>query len=243
MASDFGVNNNTNLFNSMFGTTGAGSSTGGSSVLGDYALIQSGAYKKLLNAYYDEDRKNTGSGPVEETPEQKAEKTALATMKTAASDLKKAAAALNDVTALDEKTGKLASTADERLEKVKDFVKAYNSLLDGTNDVENSKVLQKTLWMIDDFKANQKLLGDAGIKIGADNKLTIDEEKFKAAKDSTLNTLFNGRNSMAGKVMNKAFDISNRVTETVAKMQGGTVYTDKGDYTKLDTSALYDKLF
>lgn len=243
MASDFGVNNNTNLFNSMFGTAGAGSSTGGSSVLGDYAMIRSGAYKKLLNAYYDDGRTNRTDGPVEETPEQKAEKTGLMTMKTAASDLKSAAAALGKVTATDPETGKFASTEEERLEKAKDFVKAYNSLLDGTEDIENTKVLQKTLWMIDDFKANQGLLEDAGIKIGADNKLTLDEDAFKKAGASTLNTLFNGSNSLAGKVMNKTFDISNRATEAVTKLQGGTVYTDKGDYTKLNTSTLYDKLF
>lgn len=229
MASDFNVNNNANMFNSMFGTT----ATGGSSVLGDYAMIQSGAYKKLLNKYYSEDSKTESTGSTEDTAEQKAEKTALMTAKTAASDLKDAVNAL----------GKAEGTGEDRLEKAKSFVKAYNTFLDSTEDVENTKVLQKTLWMISDVKANDKLLEDAGIKIGADNKLTLDEEKFKAAGENVLDTLFVGRNSLLGKVESKTFDIVNRASEAVTKLKGGSVYTDKGDYTKLNTSTLYDKLF
>lgn len=233
MASDFNVNNNANLFNSMFGTTATGGSTGGSSVLGDYAMIQSGAYKKLLNAYYDENRKTENTGSTEDTAEQKAEKTALMTIKTAASDLRDAATALSAA----------EGTGEERLEKAKSFVKAYNALLDSTEDVENTKVLQKTLWMISDMKVNDGLLADAGITIGADNKLTLNEEKFKSADKSVLDTLLSGRSSLMGKVANKTFDIVNRASEAVTKLKGGSAYTDRGDYTKLNTSTLYDELF
>lgn len=233
MASDFNVNNNANLFNSMFGTTATGGSTGGSSVLGDYAMIRSGAYKKLLNAYYDKKEKAEGTDSTEDTAEQKAEKTALMTIKAAASELKDAATALSAA----------EGTGEERLEKAKSLVKAYNALLDSTQDVENTKILQKTLWMISDMKANDGLLEDAGITIGADNKLILNEEKFKAADKSVLDTLFTGRSSLMGKVGNKTFDIVNRAAEAVTKLKGGSVYTDKGAYTKLNTSTLYDGLF
>lgn len=232
MTSDFGVNNN--LFNSMFGTSAAGSSTGGSSVLGDYAMIRSGSYKKLLKAYYSEDKSTQNStDSTKETTEQKAEKNAIMGVKTAAANLKDAAAALS------------GAEGEDRLEKAKSFVKAYNDFLESTDneDMNNEKILQKTLWMIKDFKVNEGLLGKAGISIGTDNKLTLNEEKFKAADDSVLNTLFKGRNSLMGKVSSKTFDISNRATEAITKMNGGSVYTSKGDYTKLNTKTLYDELF
>lgn len=231
MAGDFGINNNTNLFNSMLGSTSTGSSTGGSSVLGDYAMIRSGAYKKLLNAYYNEDKK-TGSTSVEEATEEKAEKNALLTIKTAAAKLGEAATAL----------GKTDGTGEKRLEAAKSFVEAYNSLLDSTQDVDNTKVLQKTIWMINDVKASDGLLEDAGITIGKDNKLTLNEETFKKAGTSVLSTLFDGRTSLMGKINSKAFDIMNRSTQAITKMNGGTTYTDKGNYTKVNTSTLYDNL-
>lgn len=227
MASGFNVNNNANLFNNMFGTT----ATGGSSPLSEYAMIRSGAYKKLLNAYYDENRADKTEGKTEETPQQKEEKTALMSIKSAASDLKDAANALS------------SATGEDRLEKAKSFVKAYNTLLDNTENLENTRVLQKTLWMIGDVKANDGLLEKAGIKIGADNKLTLEEEKFKKAEGYITDTLFSGRNSVVGKIAGKTFDIVNRATEALTKLKGGSVYTDKGDYTKLNTSTLYDKLF
>lgn len=230
MASYFGVNNDTNLFSSMFGTNTTGSSTGSSSVLGDYAMIRSGAYKKLLKAYYAEEKKGSTASSVD-TEETKAEKTALMSIQTAASNLRTAASELGE------------ASGEDRLEKAKSFVSAYNTLLDSTEDVDNTRILQKTLWMIGDFKASDGLLADVGITIKDDNKLALNEEKFKAAESGTLDVLFSGRNSLTGKAEKRSFDIVNRAKEAVTKLKGGSVYTDKGDYTKLNTSTLYDKLF
>lgn len=236
MASDFfGVNNNASFFDNMFGTSGSGG-MGGSSVLGDYAMIRSGSYKKLLKSYYSDDtsKKSTdGTKSTEETSEQKAQKNSLMSTKSAASDLKNAAAALREA----------EGSGADRLEKAKDFVKAYNSMLDSMENIDDTKILQKSIWMINDFKVNQGLLKDAGISIGSDNKLTLDEDKFKEAKTSTLDTLFKDRNSLMGKVASKTFDIATRATNAVTKLNGGTTYTDKADYTKLNTSTLYNSLF
>lgn len=233
MASDFNVNNNTSMFNSMFGTN----ATGGSSVLGDYAAIKNGSYKKLLSSYYGNSNNAKQNTKLSEEEEKaiKTQKNALAGVKSAAADLGSAAEALNK-----------ADTAnrEDMLTKTKDFVKAYNSILDSTDDIEDTKVLQKTLGLIGDVKANAKLLSKAGITIGSDNKLSVDEEKFNAATNGTVDTLFHGMNSLTGKATNRVFDITNRANEAVNKLNGGAAYTVKGEYTKLNTaSALYNELF
>jgi hypothetical protein len=230
-----GSDTSSNLFSSMFGTSSSSSSsTGSSSVLGDYAMIRSGAYTKLLKSYYNKNSTSaTSSSSTEESTETKKAKTGLATLKTAAQDLKSAASALNST----------SGTGTDRLEKAQSFVKAYNSLLDSTENVDDTKSLQKTIWMINDFKANSGLLSDVGITIGTDNKLSIDEEKFKAANTSTLDSLFTGRNSMVGKASSKAYDIVNSTNTALSKLDGGSIYTDKGSYTSLTTGSLYNSLF
>ena len=74
MASVFGLNSSgdNNYFNSLSGLSSSNKSSStdssvfsgmlsGASALGDYSLIQSGAYKKLLSAYYSRDAKSGAS--------------------------------------------------------------------------------------------------------------------------------------------------------------------------------------
>ncbi|MBE5934890.1 MAG: hypothetical protein E7262_03770 [Lachnospiraceae bacterium] len=77
------------------------------------------------------------------------------------------------------------------------------------------------------MKSNEKLLAKAGIKIGKDNKLEVDEEQLKKTDISTLKTLFSGHNSLASKMSQKASSIGN------AAVSGASVYTKDGTY--LDT--------
>lgn len=56
-----------NFYNMFFNTSGSGNNnaaagifSGGSTAIGDLSLIKSGAYKKLLNAYYDVQKPEKG---------------------------------------------------------------------------------------------------------------------------------------------------------------------------------------
>ena len=53
--------------------------------------------------------------------------------------------------------------------------------------------------MKNDVKAHEKMLGKIGITIGKDGALSIDEEKFKAAKLSDIRTEMSGSASIVGK--------------------------------------------
>ena len=51
-------------------------------------------------------------------------------------------------------------------------------------------ILRAGASMVNVTEANRKSLSDIGISIGADNKLTIDEEKFKKADMSKVKAMF-----------------------------------------------------
>lgn len=230
MADFFGISGD---FNSYFGTSNTNKSSSGSSMLGDYNLIRSGAYKKLLKSYYGENKKTDSYGKTELTKEESAEKKKLLSTKDAASTLANSAAALKDADITDR---------DELAKKVQSFVDDYNSLIDDTSSVDAKSVLRKTLWMIGDTKSSANVLSEAGITIGKDNKLKIDADKLKNADSSVLKTLFQGRNSFVSKIADKAQQIENLSNSAVNSVKKGSSYTNKGDYDKVDTSTLYEDL-
>lgn len=239
MTSFFGVND------SFFGTNTTYSAN--NNVLGDYAMIKNGTYKKLLNAYYTK-KSNESTDETEDSSEKKSEKTKLLQSKSQAETLKKAADDLKNGKlfegTVDEETGKVTYNREEITKKLSSFVDAYNDMLDASSDVDTKSVLQKTLWMIGSTKANSKLLDKVGISIGKDNKLTLDKDKAKDADINSLQVLFSGKGSLADKISSKASEIGNLANSAIKSLSNkGSAYTNKGDYKDLTTSTLYDGLF
>ena len=81
-------------------------------------------------------------------------------------------------------------------------------------------------------KSTERLLERAGISVGADNKLELDEDALKKADISTLKSIFTGYNSFTSKVYDKAQSMTN-----AAARAGGT-YTSTGRYSDVLTSIL-----
>jgi len=233
MASYFGINGDANsFFSSNFGTSSTNNSSS-SSGLGDYAMIRSGAYKKLLNAYYDKNS-TTKTSSNEVSKEEKQATIELTDTKTDATALNKAATTLKSTD---------FSNRDTVAKNVKSFVDAYNDTIDSTSEVDTKTILRKTLWMIGDTKASSNLLKDAGITIGSDNKLSLNADTLKAADTTTIKTLFSGANSFADKVGNKASDLVNLSNNALKASSTGGMYTNSGDYSSINTGTLYNSLF
>lgn len=240
-----------NYFNSMFGSTSS-NDTGiysifdsSSNMLGDYAMIRSGVYKKLLNAYYKTQNTDDSSSKTEST-EDKAEKTKLVNARTDSEVLKEAAGKLNN-TKLYQSTGKGEDgkpvyDRDAIKSSVKSFVEAYNSYIDSASAVENKDILRKSLSVVKETATNKNLLSQVGITIGKGNKLSIDEEKLDSAKVTTLTTLFTGRNSYAFKVNQKASETERLAYSATCKNSGACAYTYSGMYSSVGTtSSLLDE--
>lgn len=229
MSSIFNVGLNNDSGNKYSNLTSSVLGSGNS--LGDMALIRSGAYKKLLTAYY----KNEKSSEAKNTEPDKAEKVKLVTAKSDATKLKESAEALKTSYVSEE-------NRDALKDNLKSFVDSYNALIDSGSAVDNQSVLRNELWMTQMTTKNAGILEDIGIKIGTDNKLSLDEEKFANAQLTTMKTLFNGNDSYMGRVTSRASSIESIAKSEASKGTHASAYTFNGDYESFDVSAAINKL-
>lgn len=199
--------NSNDIFTSM-------NMTSGNSFISDLAMIKNGSYKKLVKSYYTKQDKEQASTKAE------ADTKLLTLAKNSADNLKKAADALKDKS-LWEKNDK-----DEIVKAVKSFIDAYNDTVDTSDDVDSNAVLRNALHMTKAVSSNGGLLADIGIKIGKDNKLEMDEETFKNANMSTVNTLLSGNGSLADKVSQKAAGIVNAVSNATGTYTKSAAYSN-----------------
>lgn len=224
---DNSINNifgNNSLFNSA-NTWGSSVSSTTNNLLGDMAAIKNGSYKKLLKAYYketaasekSEDGKTSAASELTKT-----EKTQVSSIASNVSDLKNAADALKTrgKSNLFVK-GENGYDYDKIYEAAKRFVDAYNSSKDAMKEVSITAIDKKSSYTENLLKKNSNLLGKAGIKLGADGKLSIDEADFKKADINILKSVFNGSNSIADRISKHSGDVLT-ITQELLKKTGST---------------------
>lgn len=223
MGSIYGMGNNS-FMNTFFGTnnTSTNFNTSWISSVGDLNMIKSGVYKKALKAYYaktsaEEEGTNTivGSGTADSTVKLSNLKSSAQKLYDSANQLKKA----------DYSDGR---KPEKLLDDVKSFVDSYNSNLNNTKKMDSYSILQTAVWGTEQMNASEGMLNKVGISIGADNTLSIDEDKFKQAKMSDLKTLFSGSGSLADRVAQKASTMYNQTTNQLSLNQGKYTYTMYG---------------
>jgi len=248
----------------------SGSNTSFSSLAGlmqDYASIQSGAYRKLLQKHYSNmSSSNTSSNssktstaytierrmadkiaPKSEDTSTSTETTkALKDIRTTADDLKNSATTLSKVfapTSIKAEDGNIVREydADKIYKAVKNFTDNYNSLLDSTKDSTVSSITSTVTAMKNSTKANESALSDMGISIGKDGKLSIDEDTFKKSNMENVKSLFNGANSYAAQTAARATSIN---TAVQIEQRKANTYTNGGSYSYNYTNGnLYNSYF
>lgn len=227
MSSMYGIDSNNSNMNWMF--TGAGNNTSSGNILGDYSLIQSGAYKKLMKAYYS--TKNEVAAETDESV--KKEKMDLSTADQDAQALNSSVSKLMSIEVSEDKRDDLKSA-------LKDVIKDYNKLIDSGSEVDDTSVLRNVLWMTQGTSKNGGILQDIGVKIGEGNKLELDEEKFDKVNLSNIETLVKGFDSYMGRLASRAAKIAsaavNAVTESTA-----SAYTRSGSsYSSVSVNSVID---
>lgn len=218
------------LFQSLPKTTE--SSGGGLTNLAtEYTSISSGSYGKLLSAYY---KKMNGGDATEAIQKENANRQLVGGN---AASLKKTAKTLSKIDFTDDsESGKAKS-----LQAVKDFISAYNSVIDTADDVNSKSILRNAVWMTNITSKSAGLLNELGITVGKDNKLSIDETKWESANTSTKTALFNGRQGFAEKMVYKASQMTNASAESASYT--ASAYKEDGDYTKVTAQSMYEDLF
>lgn len=216
---------------------------------GEYASVSRGSYSKLVKAYYSK-YGNTKEATSAIRSESKEETAAKTTLKTNANDLHKAAGELTStgknslfqqVEKKDSETGVTTKDYDkDKIYKaVNRFVDSYNGLVKKAADSKDNAVLRQTLHMVNSAVSNRSMLADVGIKVNADNSLSIDEENFKGADMNKVKTLFNGKDSFAAKTEAAASNIYMNVNNSLGD---GKTYTASGSFGNYNSGNILDSL-
>lgn len=226
-----GSSGSSSVFDTYFGTSNNSNSSSFLSGLGDLKMIQSGAYKKSLKAYYATQKSNKSdeSGTTDSDKESisnsgKADsKTQLSMVKSTAQKLNEAATTLRnkDYSKKDFKT-------EDVLSDVKKFISSYNDTLNSTKKLNSYSILQTAVWTTEQMNTAEGLLNKVGITIKDDNTLSLDEEEFKKARTSDVKALFAGSGSLASRVAQKASTMANQSNNQLAINSGKSFYTMRG---------------
>lgn len=210
----------------LFSSLGNSSSNSYSSDLlginySDWATIQNGSYRKLVSAYYTKVEGGNGSSSGITDSKQM-----LTSIKDAAADLKDSASKLLDkgknslfTMKTDEKGNSYVDyDTDEVYKAVKSFVNDYNGLVDAMEDADTKSILRSAVNMVNFTSANKEALSEIGITVGADSKLSIDEDKFKSASKARVQSLFQSTGGYAYQISAKAANIGNSAGNAASKV-------------------------
>lgn len=235
MAIYFGLNTDTasSLFSSLSSSNSSTNQT--FSLLGDYASIKSGSYKKLLSAYYALD---SDSQKASTTNTKLTEKLDSESWKEVASDissLKSSAGTLIETEITEENRSDIEK-------EISTFIKSYNEVLDSSSDVSSSSLSKKTEWMTRITGNYSDALEKIGITVKEDDTLSLDSEVLSKASLKDIESVFSDSYSYAGQV-NSAVNLMAQVASNSGSSNTASLYTSSGTYSNLSSSSLYDILF
>ena len=245
-----------NLWNSgfLFNGGASSSSNGIYSLLSEYNNIRSGAYYKVVKAYYAKqsgtdtktDTKNSTGTTSKKTEAEQAYSGVQSSAKALISSADKLIATgknslfeLKDIETKDENGQEITKKGydtDAIYNAVKGFVDNYNTLMSAASSSGSSTIQNQATSMANNTKAYETLLSKVGITIGANHKLSIDQATFKAADMTTVKTLFNGNASFAYSASSKASLISFSANSEANKK---SMYTNNGTYNNAYSSGSF----
>lgn len=208
--------------------------------LGDWSMIKSGTYGKLMKAYYAQEKAGkTSSGDSPQKMTLMAGNTS-AMEKSVRNLMKDSLWEKKAIKEKDEKTGEETTKEDydwkSITKAVKSFIDDYNGVIDAAGEVNSKEVLRNAVMMTKTTSVSERLLAKAGITVGKGNKLELDEDELKKADISTLKSLFTGHNSYASKMQYRANNMIH------AASSAGAVYTSSGSYSSALSSIVSTKI-
>lgn len=254
----FNVGNNNNNFMSSF--FGSNSSFGSGNILGDYSLIKSGVYGKLLKSYYSmgKEASSVSKGDSdEETTETKKRKSpryeaevrdykynakvteGLQDVKSSAESLSKASDALakDDLyEGKEQEDGTVKYDRSAIKSAVKSFISSYNSYTDSTGKSTASAVMNQNLSVIKTTAANSKMLKELGITYDRKGNLVMDEEKFDNASIDSIKAVFKDKGSYGDTIGDKAAQSYRYAKGATYNTSNGSSYSNSGNYSLLGNS-------
>ncbi len=184
--------------------TNASSKDGFSSMnwMKDYSLVKSGAYSKLMKAYYSEDDSKETSKAASKALSDKAQP--VKEKETVSDSYNKLSSAAKSVQDSVKKIQELPEDKTEPLvSAVKDFVTNYNSMVEaaGKGDIKNDKSVAGRLTALSSLSTGYSAELEAiGVGKGDDGKLKVDEGKLSKADAASVKKVFDKHSSYGNNV-------------------------------------------
>jgi len=202
------------LLNSLPTRSGVAGGAANLNFLSDHASIRNGSYRKLMNAYYGPDRDRVNGMVNSSLSTSRDSSKQLRDVQNNADTLKKSADALlatgsrsvfseTNITTTDDKGVKTTTRGldtDAIFKAVSTFVNDFNNLIEKGRESNTSSITSRINSLTNMANANKNLLGQAGITVNAEGRMSIDENAFKKANMSTVQSLFHGTGSFAFQV-------------------------------------------
>lgn len=215
----------------MFNNTSRSSSVFGSFNFSEFAAVRNGSYKMLAKKQFANVKSTDSTATT--TNRRKVTKSDLAAensnkIKTSVEGLQKSVKALNDKELWKQTDGKYDT--DKITKAIKDFAASYNGVVDQVDASDSTTVNQSARWMNSLTNTMKTSLEKLGVKLGDDNKLSVDEETLKNADMKAVKTMFNGAYSYANQTSEKASSIASASTRDTS------MYTSAGSYASMISS-------
>lgn len=237
---------NNSAISSLFSSNNVGTNSifgGLESSLTNLSQINTGTYGRLVKAYYakydsEGNLKSDKSGTIKKS---KADTTNTSEVRNDASDLSKATDKLlakgsnsvwNQVETKGE-DGKVTKDYDKDAiyNAIDNFTKAYNELVDSGQKSNSTQILGQVASMVLNTAKTSSTLAKAGITIGSNNHLSVDEDFLKNKANMTyVKDLFSGTGSYAYQVATKASMTNSYASTDLTRLTGSKSYTSTGSY-------------
>ena len=227
-------------YSSLFSTLPGSKSDSFNSMswLKDYGLVKSGAYGKLMKAYYAEDKTSESASKIVSKDVSKA-----SGKSTSSESYGKVAEAAGAVQSSIEKIRKASEEDDELLvSAVKGFVKSYNSMIEAAadKDVVNDSSISSRITVLSSLSNGYtEKMDSMGLMARKDGKIEIDEDKLKAAKASDIKELFAERSSYGYSVSVSAGMVQSNASYAAVR---NSIYNDSGSAAGVTGGYMFDTL-
>lgn len=232
------------LFSSLSTQRSTSSTSGMSglySALTDYSTIKTGGYGKLLKAYYANQSSSSSESSSTTTEKDTLSTTTdkkLTLVKSSADDLKESAETLTETGEKSLFKEEQTAVTDDMYKAVTSFVSDYNDVMESASSSSSSNVSRNASNLAQLSTVFTRSLSEIGVTVNTDNTLSVDETKFKAADVNKVAALFNGKNSYAGMVSQRADFIGDAAVK--ASTSSGSLYGSNGTYSALQTASSYE---
>lgn len=126
---------------------------------------------------------------------------------------------------------------------VSSFIDEYNDTVGAMGSVSNTSVKNAGNSMTRMTGIMSNSLAKVGITIGADGKMSIDEETFENADVSRVKSLFNGSSSYAGAISSYASRIASQASNQMSRVNGSLYGSNGSFYNGYSSGSLYNGFF